>query len=196
MEPQAYVVADDKLQVSEQILEYYSMNEIHAFSTKDILANELRKGNPDDVINLWMESVDMLTAVFTQPDSPNASAEHSVRLSDYVRRGAETDKDENSELPVHLDRFPTIVRWLPIRETKRTRVTPVQNAIIAVRGQHRQLVKAVARFLEKLDKVEVQSLLRIVSGLIDAAVNGGLNKYTVRRLFVMKVLEMLPTNGR
>lgn len=189
VEPQPYVVLDDKLQVDEQILEYYSMNELHAFSTKDILSKEMR--NADDVINLWMESVDMLTANLASVSGTSASGENTISVSEYVRRNADTDRDDSCEVPVHLDRFPSIVRWLPILETKRTLVTPVQNAITAVRSQHRQLVKAVARFAEKHDKSEVQSLLRIVSGLIDAAVNGGLDKYNVRSLLCAYFLTIV-----
>jgi len=101
------------------------------------------------------------------------------------------------------DSFPTVRRRVKVIDTKVDLLTPIQNATLSVRTKNSELLKIISDVRKSIkiprfgnDKgreseiVDMRSLSMCLTGIIDAAVNGGTKKYI--KAFLCK--EYLRTN--
>eukprot|EP00002_Diphylleia_rotans_P033952 TRINITY_DN726_c0_g1_i1.p1 TRINITY_DN726_c0_g1~~TRINITY_DN726_c0_g1_i1.p1 ORF type:complete len:1627 (-),score=400.74 TRINITY_DN726_c0_g1_i1:247-5127(-) len=76
------------------------------------------------------------------------------------------------------DAFPTIHRRSEVVERVSVELSPVENAAKSVQSKNKDLEEFVNRFTKPdVDKSQLSSFSMLLNGMIDAAVNGGVNKY-------------------
>lgn len=74
------------------------------------------------------------------------------------------------------DTFPTIHRRSEIKRKVVTELSPIENAVSSVRQKNREIEELSIRYREN-ENEKLSNFTMILKGVIDAAVNGGPQKY-------------------
>lgn len=89
--------------------------------------------------------------------------------------------------------FPTIQRRQKIIKVEKIELTPLQNAIRDIEYKNKELTELVVTF-EKDSKPNTKQMSMLLNGVLDAAVNGGIEKYInafFSRKFIAKADEKI-----
>jgi len=86
------------------------------------------------------------------------------------------EQNEKETDEFNANRFPTIVRRKPVLRKQEVLLTPVENAVKNIEDKNAEIMELVIS--HELDKKpDTGKLSMSLNGTIDAAVNGGVNKY-------------------
>ena len=178
-----------EMSVSKNITSYESFNDIKLFKL-----GKTYRGHPED--KKMNEIRDLFTDfTFLIIDSNESTNSHQQQLPQPVMlprlsismtppprasvsyaSTTTLDKDENVEIEMTGDSFPTIVRRKPIISRRKIILDPIENAVKNIEDKNIDLNELVLNHMVDT-KPDTKQLSMSLNGTIDAAVHGGINKY-------------------
>ncbi|CAG8566604.1 19239_t:CDS:2, partial [Racocetra fulgida] len=133
------------------------------------------KGNVPSAIRSYYEHNSINTFSFSRPVNKNPDGVKST--NEFL------DLWTEKTILVSEDHFPTVLRRSEVVQVTMIEVSPIENAVAAMKAKNRELIALEAKYnayltaAKPVDKINTNPLSMSLNGAVDAPVNGGVPMY-------------------